>query len=189
MHRIHLLDQLERYVRTYPEEGACVQRIQRFVEEHPDCFLRSCVPGHITASAWVVSTEYDRFLLVHHRKLDRWLQVGGHVDGEPEVYRAALREAQEESGMWNLSFHVPCDTVDIFDVDVHEIPARGHEPAHLHYDIRFLLVAAPAQRPRPSAESHAVKWFPVRELEDYVHEESVLRMGRKARQLLGEPCV
>jgi len=189
MHRRYLLDLLYGYAQSYPEEQECARRFTQFVEDHPDCFLRTCIPGHVTASAWIVSREYDRFLLTHHKKLGRWLQLGGHVDGEPEVYRAAMREAQEESGMWEIDFHTPDDRLRPLDIDVHEIPAYGDEPAHLHYDVRFLLVAAPGQRPRRSDESHDLKWFQVRELEQTVREESVLRMGSKARELLGEPIV
>ncbi len=179
MHRRHLLGQLERYAGRYPEERSCVEQILQFVNDRPDCFLRSCVPGHITASAWVVSPERDKVLLCRHKKLDRWLQVGGHVDGEPEVYRAALREAQEESGIWDLRLWADGVPEHPLDVDVHEIPAYGDDPTHLHYDIRYLLVASD-QEPRTSEESHEVRWFASGELEQATTEESVLRMARKA---------
>ena len=184
MHRRHLLKQIQQYMAAHPTERECAQRLAEFVEAEPKCFLRDCEPGHVTGSAWVVSADRESFLLVHHKKLDRWLQVGGHTDGEPEVFRAALREAREESGLWHLEFPGASRGIRPLDLDIHEIPANGGELAHLHYDVRFLLVARAGDQPRVSEESHAVRWFPVGELEQVVKEESLLRMGRKARELL-----
>ena len=184
MHRRHLLDQIQQYGERHPSERECAKRLGDFVETHPQCFLRSCEPGHVTASAWIVSPDHRSFLLAHHKKLGRWLQVGGHVDGEPEVYRAALREAREESGLWHLEFHDMARGIRPIDLDIHEIPANGEEPAHLHYDVRFLLVASAGEEPRASDESHEVRWFPMAELERVATEESILRMGRKVRELL-----
>jgi len=184
MHRQHLLDQLGQYVELYPEDRDRARAIVEFAESRPDCFLRSCVPGHITASAWVVSADHRSFLLTHHKKLNRWLQVGGHVDGEPEVFRAAMREAQEESGMSGLTMRLLGGRPLPIDVDIHQIPANATEPAHLHYDIRFLLVAPLGGQPRVSDESHDVSWFPVDQLDKVSDEESLLRLGRKARRVL-----
>lgn len=183
MHRRHLLEQVQQYMRAHPTERESAQQLVEFVEAQPKCFLRTCEPGHITGSAWVVSGDRENFLLVHHKKLDRWLQVGGHADGEPEVFRAAFREAQEESGLWHLEFH-DGHGIRPLDVDIHPIPAHGAEPAHLHYDVRFLLIARAGEQPKVSAESHEVRWFPMGELEQVVKEESLLRMGRKARAVL-----
>jgi 8-oxo-dGTP pyrophosphatase MutT (NUDIX family) len=181
MHREHLLGQLDPYAARFPGERDCVTRFGAFVRAHADCFLRSCVPGHITASAWILSPDRGRFLLTHHRKLGRWLQLGGHADGEPRPHRVALREAQEESGLRVLRFLVP----EPIDFDIHAIPARGSEPEHLHYDVRFVLIAAPGQELAVSDESHELRWFPMRELEAHCSEESVLRIGRKVRALPG----
>jgi hypothetical protein len=179
MHREHLLGHLDAYERRHPHERGCVARFRAFVREHADCFLRSCIPGHVTASAWILSHDRRRFLLTHHRKLGRWLQLGGHADGEVEPHRVALREAQEESGLAELCFLAP----EPIDFDIHAIPERGSEPAHLHYDVRFVLVAAPRQRLRISEESRELRWFPMHELEAVCGEESVRRIGRKARAL------
>ena len=118
-------------------EAAMTAEIIRFVEAHADCLLRSCLPGHLTGSAWIVSPDRKRTLLTHHHKLDKWLQLGGHADGETDLLAVALREAREESGLTRLR----AVSAEIFDCDRHLIPARGTEPAHYHHDVRFLLEA------------------------------------------------
>ncbi len=190
VHRKPLLELLDRYEAWHPGEGACVARVRALVHAHPDCFERRCVPGHVTGSAFVASADLARVLLVHHRKLDRWLQPGGHADGESDVAQVALREATEETGLAGLRFLGPDGTPAAheapapFDLDVHEIPARPGEPAHDHHDVRFLLVAAPgAEEARASAESHAVRWFPIEALGALGVDEGVLRMARKLRAL------
>src|SRR5262245_31817196 len=102
-----LIGQLERYLASHPGERDTLERTLAFVRAHPDCFERSCAPGHITGSAWILSHDRAQFLLTHHRKLGRWLQLGGHADGEPDPLAVALREAQEESGMEGLAFLGP----------------------------------------------------------------------------------
>ncbi|HMO87087.1 MAG TPA: NUDIX hydrolase [Lacipirellulaceae bacterium] len=182
MHRQPLLAMLERYLQRYPREADVVARIGRLVREHADCFHRSCRPGHVTASAWVTTPARDRFLLVHHRKLDRWLQPGGHMDGEPDVAAAALREVREETGLAALRV---ADDQTPLDLDVHVIPARRDaagailEDAHEHHDVRLLVIADGDLTPAASAESHAVRWFNAAELARITDEESVLRMWRK----------
>ena len=180
MHRKPLLTLLRRYRRLHPAEGPVVDRFEGFVTDHRDCLLRSCIPGHVTASTWITTSDHQRFLLTHHKKLGRWLQLGGHVDGDPQVHQAALREAREESGMTHFELVLTRDEVVPLDLDVHVIPPRGHEPEHLHYDIRFLLVSAPAQLVANSAESFELRWFTGPELGSIPYEESLHRLARKA---------
>jgi len=180
MHRRALLAVLADYERENAGEIDCIRRIRELVRKHPNCFDRSCLPGHVTASAWIVSPDRRRFLLTHHRKLDRWLQLGGHADGDPDVFAVALREAREESGLQDFE---RCGDLPI-DVDVHRIPARAGEPAHEHHDIRFLLVAGSDDDVVVSAESHALGWFGWEALGTEIREESLLRMARKARRRL-----
>lgn len=184
MHRKPLLDLLARYRADHPEEAACAERVRALVETRADCFERTCWAGHVTASAWVLSHDARRFLLGHHRKLDRWLQLGGHCDGESDVAAVALREAREESGLADLRFAWAADAPVPIDLDVHAIPARGAEPAHDHHDVRFVLVAAPGQTLTLSDESHALEWFEMDELESVADDASVLRLGWKVRKLL-----
>lgn len=186
MHRRPLLETLERYLELFPEERVAVDHVRQFVRVHEDCFERSCRDGHITGSAWIVSRDGSRFLLAYHRKLDRWLQLGGHADGDNDPAAVAMREAQEESGLGRLELLGPNGTRLPLDVDVHLIPADGGEPAHLHHDIRYLLVADDSQELVVSDESKALRWFPYAEAEEGLGEESLRRMARKAAAVLGK---
>jgi 8-oxo-dGTP pyrophosphatase MutT (NUDIX family) len=191
MHRRPLIEMLERYRRVFPAEAVVVDRIVALVEAHSNCFERACRPGHITGSAWILSADRRRALLTHHGKLDRWLQLGGHADGEWRVEEVALREAREESGMTRFDYMPINGCLLPLDVDVHIIPARYDtsgqliEDAHEHHDVRFLLVARTDEPISVSAESHHVAWFTPTEIERLTDEESVLRMLRKALALLG----
>ena len=179
--RTSLLDELRAYVPADPREGAMRSRLVAFVAAHPDAFERTLLTGHVTASAWVVDPARTRALLAHHRKLGKWLQLGGHVDGDPDVRRAALREAREESGLTSLRFI----SHDVYDLDVHPIPARSSEPAHDHYDVRFALEADPAEPLVASEESHALAWIALGDLPSYGADESVLRLARKTGSIAG----
>jgi 8-oxo-dGTP pyrophosphatase MutT (NUDIX family) len=184
--RADLIELLERYAARHPEEDATTDRVRALVAGEPRCFERDCfLPGHVTASAWIVSRESRAVLLTHHRKLDRWLQLGGHTDGEPDVLASALREAREESGLVEFVPIPAGPRPVILDVDVHEIPARPGEPAHEHHDVRFLLETS--ERPplaRQLAESKDLRWFPGEGLEARLSEESLARMARKAARWL-----
>jgi 8-oxo-dGTP pyrophosphatase MutT (NUDIX family) len=181
--RDSLLDELRNYVPADAREAAMRDRLVAFVGAHPDAFDRTLAIGHVTASAWIVDASRTRALLLHHRKLGKWLQPGGHVDGDPDVRAAALREAREECGLASLRFVATA----IYDLDVHLIPARAGEPAHEHFDIRFALEADPDEPPVVSAESMELAWIPFAELAAYGADESVLRLARKTKGLAGMP--
>ena len=190
MSRWPLLEMLGRYRDAFPAERDVVDRICELVHEHTDCFERTCRPGHITAAAWILSTDRRRALLTHHRKLGRWLQLGGHADGQWHVEEVALREAREESGLAQFEIVPIHGTLMPFDLDVHVIPARydAHgrmiEDAHEHHDIRFLFIAQGSDEISVSEESHDVKWCTPDEVHQLSGEESVLRMLYKALDLL-----
>jgi len=182
---------LARYRDAFPGEAAMVDRICRLVESHSNCFDRTCRPGHITGAAWILSTDRRRALLAHHRKLDRWLQLGGHADGQWHVEEVALREAREESGLSRFDI-VPINGVLMpFDVDIHDIPALYDsdgqllEDAHEHHDIRFLMIAHSDDELSVSDESHEVAWCTPEEVLQRTEEESMVRMLHKALDLLG----
>lgn len=175
MHRRQLLDLLAAHVASDEHELLARERTRAFVAAEPRCFERALEKGHVTGSAWIVCPWRRRTLLTHHRKLGLWLQPGGHCDGESDVRAVALREAHEESGLDALRVVGG----GVFDVDVHEIPARSDEPAHLHYDIRFLLEADPDAPLIVSAESRAVLWVEIDRLASLATDASVLRMAAK----------
>ncbi|QOY91941.1 NUDIX hydrolase [Paludibaculum fermentans] len=172
-----MISQLRAYSAFNPHEETMRVRILAFVEQHPDCFERSLLIGHVTASAWVLSQDRKETLLVHHARLDKWLQPGGHCDGNPDVLGSAMREVLEETGV----AAVPAGS-GIFDVDAHDIPARKKEPAHVHYDVRFLLVADRAIPLVVSEESRDVAWVPLDEVRLLNTDQSVLRLVEKTQQ-------
>jgi len=175
VHRESLLALLAAHTPYDGDERAALDRTTRFVRTHADCFERSRLDGHMTGSAWVTSAGGDRVVLVHHIKLGRWLQPGGHADGESDLARVALREAQEETGLRSLLLAAPRP----YDVDVHAIPERGAEVRHFHYDVRFRFFANPDEAPSASAESHAVRWLTVDEVRSLAPERSLARMIEK----------
>ena len=125
----------------------------------PNAFERTRRDAHFTGSAWLVSGDGRRVLLTHHRKLDRWLQLGGHADGDTDLARVALREAEEESGLPDLEIEG-----GVFDIDRHLIPARGEEPAHWHYDVRYVVRARGSEQFAVSAESLALRWWSIADI-------------------------
>ena len=171
-----MLGLLRDYSASDAHEREMLGRMIEFAAKHEDCCERSLRIGHMTGSAWVLDRQHEHVLLTHHRKLNRWLQVGGHADGNPDLLEVALREAREESGLHGL--RVVSETP--FDIDVHEIPERGDEPRHFHYDVRFLLEASRDEPLVVSEESHALAWLRLDELWARVDlEESLRRMVRK----------
>ncbi len=151
-----------------------------FAKSHPDVYHRTHPPGHFTASAWLVSKDGARVLLTHHKKLGRWLQLGGHADGDQDLINVALREAEEESGLSGLIIEP-----EIFDLDAHEIPARGvigapnYEAVHIHWDARF-VVRASVEDFALSDESLALAWVDIATLAaDPSADASLVRMAEK----------
>lgn len=171
----HWLSDFARYASRHPGEGPVAELFAGFAARHADAAERGLQIGHLTGSAWLVDADGARVLLTHHRKLNRWLQLGGHADGDVDLARVALREAEEESGLRGLVVEP-----DVFDLDRHEIPARPGEPAHWHYDVRFVVHATGGKDFVVSEESHALAWYDIAALaanED--GDESLRRMARK----------
>lgn len=173
--RTALLNAFAHYAVLYPAEQETAQRFSDFVQQYAECFERSLKIGHITGSAWVINRAGTHALFTHHRKLNVWLQVGGHADGDPNVARVAMREAEEESGLVDLILVSDA----IFDLDAHTIPARGDEPEHVHYDVRYLIQATSDEPFQISDESHDLAWFSADEIMSRFEDESILRMARK----------
>ena len=165
-------EMLKNYNPVYPEELVYKNKMFEFLETCDDCFLRSCSVGHFTASAFLLNKNMTHVCLMHHAKLDKWMQLGGHCDGDHDVLSVAIKEAQEESGIKNIR---PIKT-DIFDIDMHLTPANSKDEAHYHFDIRFLLHAYNDDRLVQNHESKALRWV------DFASDEipeNVVRMFRK----------
>ena len=168
--------QLTRYRQRWPAEADTVQAFEALLDDPADPFVRERLAGHFTGSAWLVDGAGTRVLLTHHRKLERWLQLGGHADGERELAQVALKEAEEESGLPDLQLIDP----EPFDLDRHWIPERGDVPGHWHYDARYLVRAAGSEAFLVSEESLALAWRLIAGLpDDPGADESMRRMAGK----------
>jgi len=186
MDRSVLLAALEGYAPATPEESESLARIRRLLESPADPFARANPVGHVTASAIVARPDGSEFLLIHHRKLGRWLQPGGHTEeSDASAFDAALREAREETGIG--VFDRPMGA-EILDVDVHAIPAHKRDPAHSHFDVRYLLTS--------SASGHAalaedpdrpMRWVSIEQGRAMGLDASLERALEKARVLLSRP--
>ncbi len=179
-HRNNLLGLIADYRLRFPEEVASADRLERFVRDNPECFSRELLIGHVTGSAWIVDATASRTLLTHHKKLNKWLQPGGHADGEADVAEVAMKEAKEESGLTELQL----PSTAMLDIDIHRIPARKNEPEHFHYDCRFLIQCGSNDQYAVSDESHDLAWVPMSELSRYTDEISVTRMADKCAAFL-----
>ena len=172
-----LIQALTNYTTTFEEEKPFAADFLKLLQ-HDRAFHRDHLPGHITGSAWIIDAARQSVLLTHHAKLDKWLQPGGHADGDENVLGVALREAEEETGLKKLKLLQP----GIFDLDIHTIPARKDFPEHLHYDIRVIFEADSNEELLISDESHDLKWVPLNQLHEYTSNLSIQRMLKKIIQ-------
>lgn len=204
MHRLETLADLKAYAdywlnlgaEAYPgftrqEEAEAHQRITGFIKGTPDCFERTTTAGHVTGSALVTSPDFTQVLLTLHAKLGLWLQLGGHADGHSRIYEVAWREVEEESGLRPEQFahyEILASKKSAatgrshplpFDLDYHQIPARPHEPAHIHYDLRYLIIADPKVPLIISPESKDLRWFSLAQARQTTQERSMLRQFDK----------
>ncbi|MDL2716239.1 MAG: NUDIX domain-containing protein [Acidobacteriota bacterium] len=175
---------LRRHAPIDAEEAEDKNAILSLVETEPACFSRhTFAPGHVTGSAFIVCPGTSLVLLHHHRRLDAWLQMGGHDEGEHDPRATALREAAEESGLPDLAFLVD----EILDLDVHSIPAGKGEPPHLHHDVRYALATRePGAIHRDAAESIDLKWFTLAEAAEKMNEPGGRRALTRIAALLAE---
>ncbi|HBR71029.1 TPA: NUDIX hydrolase [Candidatus Dependentiae bacterium] len=173
---VHSLDKLlENYIPFDSWEQECKERMLAFIARYDNCFERSLEIGHFTGSAWLLNHDKTKALLTHHTKLDKWLQLGGHCDGDSDVLSVATKEAQEESGIQNI---IPISTT-IFDIDIHLFPTRGQQKEHYHYDVRFLLQVVGSESVTQNHESKELRWIS-KNLNDLpTSSRSVVRMFEK----------
>ena len=173
-----ILDRVKEYQAQSISEKKSKKKIIHFILNNQKNIGRENSAGHLTASAWIVNNERDKVLLHQHLSLNKWIQLGGHLEADETVKEAALREAREESGLDSLAFLYK----NIFDIDHHLIPVNNNQAEHFHYDIRYLLEADSKEELEKSRESVNLKWLEFNEVEKYVSEESVLRMLRKTKE-------
>lgn len=169
-----LAAQLADYRRRWPLEEAVVAQFLGLLQDRENPFRRERLAGHFTGGAWLVSADGQRILMTHHRKLGRWLQLGGHADGDTDMAQVALKEAEEESGLPGLSV----DGQAIFDLDRHWIPERRDAPGHWHYDVRYVVRAGADENFAVSEESLDLAWRPIAPMAVDA-DESMSRMARK----------
>jgi 8-oxo-dGTP pyrophosphatase MutT (NUDIX family) len=175
MKRQALRDLLEAYHSPFPEEMESKARMLDFINTYENCFERSLTLGHMTASAWLLNKNGSKALLMHHAKLNCWLQLGGHADGESDLLTVALKEAREESGLSAIKAISPA----IFDIDIHLIPETPEEKTHYHYDVRFLLQVETDEEPQKNHESKELLWVSKDSQELPTQEPSIIRMFTK----------
>lgn len=181
MHRQDLIQRLQSYRTVFIDETAMVSRTLQFVQQHENCFDRNLYHGHVTGSAWIVNPARTHTLMLHHRKLDFWLQPGGHADGDPDMMQVVFKEVSEETGI-DLS-HIRLLDDGIFDVDIHTIYPSEFDHRHTHFDVRFLMeiddkIAIPG-----NDESLQVAWIPLWQVSHFNNLRSLHRMVRKTNTL------
>jgi len=180
MNRLELNEALCRYKSEFNEERYFIPRFRSLISNFSNCYSRSLESGHITASSWIINGDGSSALLIHHRKLDRWLQPGGHADGDEDVRSVATKEATEETGLSSLNAwnHL------IFDLDIHIIPRYKEVKAHFHFDIRFLFMADEKEEYLNNQESKDISWYRLDEIGKIVeNNQSIQRMILKTKSI------
>jgi 8-oxo-dGTP pyrophosphatase MutT (NUDIX family) len=174
--RQSLMAALQNYRTEFHEEQGFARRFLDLLQ-HPRSYQRDHLPGHLTGSAWIVSLDRSKVLLVQHAALKKWLQPGGHADGDENIHAVALKEADEETGLRQLKLVGS----GLFDIDIHQIPARKDLsfPAHDHYDVRFMFEANEEDELKISDESTDLRWIDLSELASYNSEPSITRLRSK----------
>ena len=178
---MNLHQQLQSYTSDFPEEQEFRKVILQFLASTEKHFSRENVSGHITASALLLNSDCSKFLLMHHAKLGKWFQPGGHCDGRENTLEVAIKESQEESGIEQIQ----AIRNTIYDIDVHLIPANSKDQAHYHYDIRFLLKTTGNDNLVQNHEAKELKWIEIKEYEksNILLEKSITRMLKKLQTL------
>lgn len=165
-----------------PDHEAARRQILEFLDDHPDALLRTCAPGHLTGSALVVDPRTRGVLLLFHAKVRRWLQPGGHADGDANLAHVALREATEETGIDGLRVVTPA-----LDLDVHVFHnASAVEPDHLHLDVRHLVLAPRSPEVAANHESDGTAWVSLGDLARYDVDPGTVRMAEHGLSVLDQ---
>lgn len=174
-----LIYQLKDYLNKYPDERIKVDNILKFINRENECFERNNWNGHFTGSAWIVDDTRNWVLMTKHLQLNMWLQLGGHAEGNSNLFKVALKEAIEESGLTKFT----ALSSQIFDLDIHQIPRFKNLPSHLHYDVRYIFEAKiKNEKIIISDESHDVSWVNKNDVLNKNSEESISRMLNKMKE-------
>lgn len=154
--------------------------LKLYEEKGTKAFSRTNITAHFTASAWIINPNSNEVLLIHHNKLNKWLQPGGHADGETDLEKVARKEAKEETGLENLKLASNI----LFDIDIHFIPENKGIPEHYHYDVRFAYFCMNKEKTQINSESNDFKWVNLDKVKNITQEPSILRMVEKSNYLL-----
>ena len=180
-----LLQRLDTYGWEDETERTSVILIKDMLARYPDIWLQSCEAGHITGSGLILDRVNDKVLLMYHRKLQYWLQMGGHGEDEFDPAQTALREANEESGLTDLKFYPDSASPMFIDVDAHIIPAHHDKPEHYHLDFRYLFFTrSPEKIQRLKTEAKDLQWYSFSEIPALQLKPATLRLIKKAEKLL-----
>jgi len=175
-----LKSSLNTYPATSVVEKEYKSRMLNLLNRHGhQAFTRDLHHAHFTASAWILNKEKNKVLLLHHTKLNKWLQPGGHADGEMNLLKVARKEAAEESNLTNLKLLQN----QIFDIDIHVIPKRNEVIEHEHFDVRFIFTTEDEDKTQINNESKGFKWVNLAKIDQLTNEESILRMLRKSKSI------
>ncbi len=177
---MNIYNQIKKYSSQFEEEILYKKQMLDFLNNHTNPFSRTTKEGHFTGSAFLINSNGTKFLLMHHLKLDKWLQPGGHADGNDDLLIVSIQEAREETGIYEIE---PVFE-NIYDIDIHTIPANSREPEHKHYDVRFLLKAGQDNFVKNS-ESKALTWIEFSSYNSFKIslENSIKRMIKKYQKI------
>lgn len=177
MNKQPILDLLENYRTSFVEEIEFQKQMIDFLTQHDDFALRSNLTGQLTGSAWVVNKERTKVLLIHHKKLNKWLQIGGHIEAtDQSIEETILREIKEESGLKDLKLL----SSSIYDIDIHTIPQKKEIAEHLHFDIRFLVEADENEKLSPQNEEILdIKWYALNKVQNLANSTTSIDQSMK----------
>jgi len=176
--RKELVRALSQHIPFDSSEAAMLAQMLQFLTHTPKAYQRENLAGHVTASAWIVNEPFDQVLLLHHAKLEKWLQPGGHADGSEDLVEVVKKEVLEETGLTLIN------EPRLFDIDIHSIPARSEVPEHFHYDVRFIVVVPENLAIQRNEESKELAWFGLDKAGTMNNEPSIMRMVNRTLQLL-----
>jgi 8-oxo-dGTP pyrophosphatase MutT (NUDIX family) len=186
MNKKSILDLLQSYQTSFSEEIEFQKQMIEFLEQNDDFALRSNLTGQLTGSAWVVNKEHTKALLIHHKKLNKWLQIGGHIEATDQTIEETIfREVKEESGLKTLKLL----SSSIYDLDIHAIPQKKEVAEHLHFDIRLIIEADENEPLIPQNEEVLdIKWYDLHQVQNLTEsttsiDQSMKRMVDKMKNL------